>query len=44
MNHARTNDPLPFLPCFTPKDVDPSIFWYLQVHVKMIYSVQYFDN
>ena len=24
MNHARTNDPLPFLPCFTPKDVDPA--------------------
>src|SRR6266849_2634968 len=23
MNHARTNDPLPFLPCFTSKDGDP---------------------
>ncbi len=42
MNHARTNDPLPFLPCFTSKDVDPSVIEVRQRHIhSVIISMKY---
>ncbi len=44
MNHARTNDPLPFLPCFTRKDGELNKFvssnCILQKEEVLAYNVQ----